>query len=414
MIKRLLSHKRFLAIGIIVAVIIGAAGYGLALYFKAPRVMTTVLNEGVLIDYLSETGLVEANNSSRIASLVNGQVVDIAVSVGDQVDIGDDLLEISATQVDLQIKALEAQLQRVEASYNDLINPASETLESARLRVQNIENQVELAQEQLEKNQVLFAEGIISEDTLKSVENNYQSAQNQLDIARNELQLLERGGSKSQRQQYLAQMDEINYNIKQLESSRDNYLVKAPLSGTITSLPINEGDTVLAGMEIISIMDLSELLISTEVLASKAGAINPGAQLRVVDDDSEVVLELNVNKIYPTAHLIISDLGIQQKRVRLEAELPNSFMELKVGYEVDVEIVTRKKDQAVYLPKEAVYTVNGQDYVMLADGWRAREVAVETGWKTVDDVEILSGVELNQEVIVPPPEELGVGGLIRR
>lgn len=414
MIKKLLEHKRLIIIGSIAIVVLSALGYGAMLYMQAPTVETVEVQEGRLTDYISETGLIEARNTSRILAQVNGQIENIAVSVGNFVKKGDLLLEVSSAQVDLQIKALEAQLRRVRASYNDLINPASETLQSAELRVATLESQLALVLDQYQKSLQLYDEGAISEDALNTTEYNYTIAKNELTIAQNELQLLQRGGSENLRQQYLSQIEEINYNIEQLYSTRGNYQVHAPIEGTVTAMMVNEGDTIIASMEILKVADLSELYISSDILASKAQFITEGAVAGVMDmEDGSTIDSLSVTKVYPTAHLKISDLGIEQKRVRIEIDLPHS-LSLRAGYEVDIEVVIREKDEAIFVPEEAVYTINGQDYVLIIDGWRAKELPVETGWKTVDDVEIVSGLAVGQEVIFAPPENLRDGGIVKK
>jgi len=68
----------------------------------------------------------------------------------------------------------------------------------------------------------------------------------------------------------------------------------------------------------------------------------------------------------------------------------------------------------LFIPDEAIYTLQGQKYCMVVDGNKSKEVAIETGWEVVDYTEILSGLELNDTIITTNLSDISDGGFIKK
>jgi multidrug efflux pump subunit AcrA (membrane-fusion protein) len=84
-------------------------------------------------------------------------------------------------------------------------------------------------------------------------------------------------------------------------------------------------------------------------------------------------------------------------RIRLE----NASSDLQLGALVQVTIVLDEKENALWLPPDAIRTFQNRSFVVVQTGASQRQVNIETGIEGQDRVEILGGLEQGQVVVAP-------------
>jgi HlyD family secretion protein len=87
----------------------------------------------------------------------------------------------------------------------------------------------------------------------------------------------------------------------------------------------------------------------------------------------------------------------------------NDLLKFKLGMNGDAEIVISEKHEVLLIPANAVVDDSDKSYVWIVENGRARKRIIEVGESSINDVEILSGLEENQSVIVRPPSEIEEG-----
>ncbi|MFA6983327.1 MAG: HlyD family efflux transporter periplasmic adaptor subunit, partial [Sedimentibacter sp.] len=208
---------------------------------------------------------------------------------------------------------------------------------------------------------------------------------------------LVKGVSSNVKKQYEAQIDEVMIQIKILQKNIEQASVKAEFDGVITELNVHQGSMTQAGVPTVEIQDDSNLGIYVEVLAEDAMEVTKGMNFNVMDDD-EVINELVISRVYPKAQAKISDLGVEQKRVRIEADLDDT--DYKLGSEVDVEIVLQEKNNVLLVDKDTVYEKEHKKYVTVISGNNEVETEITTGLEDDKNAEVLSGLNENDVVLV--------------
>ncbi|HHZ03235.1 MAG TPA: HlyD family efflux transporter periplasmic adaptor subunit [Tissierellia bacterium] len=182
-----------------------------------------------------------------------------------------------------------------------------------------------------------------------------------------------------------------------LEKSREQSSVKAEFDGVVTELNFHQGSMTQPGVPVVEIQDEDNLGIYVEVLAEDAKEIVKGMAFNLVKN-GDIIKELSVDRIYPKAQSKVSDLGVEQKRVRIEADLDST--DYKLGTEVDVEIVLQNKENVLLVDKDALYEKNGKKYVVVVNGNDQEEREVITGIDDGNYVEIISGLNEGDIVLV--------------
>ena len=237
----------------------------------------------------------------------------------------------------------------------------------------------------------------ISQVEYDEAKNNVVVLENQLQEANNNYSLLIQGVSSNVKKQYEAQIDEVMIQIKILEKNIEQSSIKAEFDGIITELNVHQGSMTQTGVPVVEIQDDSNLGIYVEVLAEDAMEVLKGMTFNIMEDD-EVKTGLSISRIYPKAQAKISDLGVEQKRVRIEADLDDTTY--KLGSEVDVEIVLQEKSGVLLVDKDAVYEKEHKKYVTVINGKNQSETEITAGLEDDNNVEVLSGLKENDVVLI--------------
>ena len=91
----------------------------------------------------------------------------------------------------------------------------------------------------------------------------------------------------------------------------------------------------------------------------------------------------------------------------VEAEVPNQQGQLRPGSFANAEIVPQAQEKAVVVPASALVTFAGVDKVLVVKDGKSLEKRVTTGRRDGDRVEIVSGLDAGEQVIVDPGNLVG-------
>lgn len=407
------KNIKIISIAIVVLIVV------FALFFKMNTGSVTIaeiheVGRGEISEYVEETGTVKSRGQRIIYSNAMGEVKNINVDEGNAVKQGDILAQIDSEKTDLEIKALEAQIQGLKATYKEVIKPVEKSrIAKAEANAQTMKVNVDEAKRNLENSKKLYQDGAISLDAYRVAQNNLVIQENSLAIAENELKLLKKGVSGNIKNQYEAQIAGLIYQKEILEKSKEELIIKAPANGIITEVFIKEGAYARPGMVILEIGDIKELYARVDVLASEVGNIEEGGLVIIYSDDLGIdELKGKVEKIYPKAFSKISDLGIEQKRVKIDVSIPED-LNLKIGYDVDAKFRLWSKSDTLIVPDNTVFDIENNKFVFVVEDNKAVLRKVEIGLEGEDFIEVKSGLKEGDKVIISPDEDIEEGVTIK-
>jgi len=95
------------------------------------------------------------------------------------------------------------------------------------------------------------------------------------------------------------------------------------------------------------------------------------------------------------------------RTLMLEAEIPNPQSQLRPGSFANAEIVVQPQDKAIVVPASAIVTFAGVDKVLVVQDGKSVEKRVNTGRRERNRIEIVSGLERGEQVIVDPGNLVG-------
>ena len=390
-----MKKKKYLIIAGVMIIIFVIAS--LVLGGQTEQLETSQVKLGSIKKTVEETGTVFSKRVNTFYSDMSQRVDILNVSVGDKVKKGDVIL-VYENNYDLEIERANKQIEAITASYNESVKGADfQEISNLKLNISTIETNLGFARSNLEKVETLYENNAVSQVEYDEAKNNVAVLENQLQEANNNYSLMIQGVSSNVKKQYEAQIDEVVIQKQILEKNMEQSSIRAEFDGVITELNVHQGSMTQAGVPVVEIQDDLSLGIYVEVLAEDAMEVVKGMTFNVIDDD-EIIKEISISRIYPKAQAKISDLGVEQKRVRIEADLDD--ISYKLGSEVDVEIVLQEKNNVLLVDKDAVYEKENIKYVTVVSGKNEIETEITTGLEDDSNVEILSGLSENDVVLI--------------
>ncbi|WP_312642877.1 HlyD family efflux transporter periplasmic adaptor subunit [Hydrogenoanaerobacterium sp.] len=442
------KYKFILAAGLLVVCVIAGAFYLL----QPKLVETQAVTYGALSESITEQGKLSPERSITINAGITGTVGKLEFNAGRDIEGGETLFEIDATtakkQMEDQIKSLKLQ-QAAIYSGNDT------TQAEIKLRAEQLRQQLTAAKQQYDR---LFGSGESAEALLGVAKSNYTLARrnyqdfkdyygddgftsgdseldtqlytlrNQMNIARQNLIIAASENSESTRAYYNnliasceaqlaalgkndsyakssanAAAQQLQITIDDLQEKLELGTVTAPHGGVIWRILVNEGDFVAENQPVASLYLEEGMLIEVPLLVQDALALRVGdtAQCRFADGTA---IAATVRFVSPVAEDVVSTIGLTENRC--VAELIPSEMPANTGagHQVDVTFSFVAAENALSVLAGSIVPYEAGSAVYVVRGRKAVLVPVETGVQRGGRVEILSGLEEGDEVILNPYE----------
>jgi membrane fusion protein, copper/silver efflux system len=173
------------------------------------------------------------------------------------------------------------------------------------------------------------------------------------------------------------------------------FTLTAPISGVIAELGVREGTTVMPGMTLFRLVDLSTVWVNAEVPEAQASWVTPGAQVEArVQAYPGRVFEGRIGALLP-------EVSQTTRTVRTRIEVDNPEALLKPGMYATIAFRQGVKPESVLVPSEAVIRTGGRDVVIVALGdGRFRAADVELGFESGGQSEIRKGLQAGDKIVL--------------
>lgn len=187
----------------------------------------------------------------------------------------------------------------------------------------------------------------------------------------------------------------------------DGSILKSPVPGTITSFSIASGDSVQSSETVAHITEYRTLqtTISVDELDITKVQVGQAAEITASAFKDET-FEGKVTKVATEG---TSSNGVSTFDITVQITDPKS---LKIGMSTEASISIESKEDALYVPVEAVYSSKGEKYVLVSTTSNdltqsTKKVSVKTGISNDTYVEVTSGLAEGDSVQIPRVQSSG-------
>ena len=339
--------------------------------------------QGAFVDALSLRGQVLPKTTIYLDTTTGGQVEQRLVEQGEFVEKGQPLVRLSNTNLQLDVMGREAQVtEQLNFLRNTQMNMATSRL-NLRRDLLEIELQISHLQRRSKQSSMLVNKGLLAKDSLAEIGDNlsYYQARKALNIERQEQE-------NSIRKVQVKQLEEsalmLEKNLLFARNNLDNLLFKAPVSGYLSELNVEIGESKERGAR------LGQIDIPNEY---KLVILLDEFYLNQVHRDLVVKVELETGPIMAKVSKI--DSRVNQSQFQIEVDLPTNVSNIKRGQSIDIKLMLGgNKEQALLLKRGAFFASSGGNwaYVLTAEGNKAIRRNINLGKKNKDYFEIVSGL----------------------
>lgn len=321
------------------------------------------------------SGMLESENQYQVFAAVTGIVDKVFVDEGTLVEVGTPILSLSS-----EAQKLSSENAKLTADFN-AFSLNSGKIDEARSLVNLIQSQVASDAAMLARQRNLWAQNIGSKVELEQRQLALAQSKNNLTSAKEKLRDLERQLELTSKQ------SQNSLSISQ--KNAEDFVVKSRIKGKIYKINVVKGEIVNPQIAVAIIGDQKKYLLKMQIDEYDIGAVQVGMPVVVVlNSYKDSVFDAVVTKINPI-------MNIQNKNFTIEAEFVRapSLLYPNISFEANV-IINTKKD-ALLIPRN--YLLN--DSIVLNKAGKRK--IVKTGLKDFQMVEILSGIDAKEELVIP-------------
>ena len=189
------------------------------------------------------------------------------------------------------------------------------------------------------------------------------------------------------------------------------------MDGIVLKREVSNERVLAAGQLVMEIGSLSEPEVEADILSQDVLAVREGNPVDVYTlTQNRLPIRATVKRIYPGGFTKVSSLGVEQQRVKVVIQFergdadPRTSQQLGTDYRVRVRIYTASQDDAVAIPRNAIFQgETGQWQAFVVRRGKAVRTTLEVGIMNDEEVEILSGVSADERVVLAPDMSLNGG-----
>ena len=381
-----------------------------------PKFKVSKVSQGPISVQISATGIVEPNFKVEVKSKASGEVLSFPKHEGDRVKKGTLLLQLDKSDEKRNVdkaksdlssstaksKKAETALLLQKTKYKTDIKTAESEVQKAIFNLKESEDklkrQIELfdqkvvSQESLETSQTLYE---VNQQKLIQAESQLQQAKDSIhDIAmkENEIELV---NTEVQRAEIA--LDEVEERLEETE-------IFAPITGIIIEKLVEVGQIIASGISnvnggtaLATIADMSRLFIIADIDETDIGSVKIGHAVTITADAFPDKKFKGVVKRIAPQGLVENSITIFKVKIEV---LGKGRKILKPMMSANIEIVTDHVENTMLTSRAGIREGENEKFVMVLKNDKPEKAIVKTGIRNPIQVEIISGLNPDDEVIL--------------
>lgn len=354
---------------------------------KQPQYQTTAAEKGILISSVSASGTISQGSSVNIATSATGVVSNVYVKNGDTVSIGDKIADVT-----LDVNSQQKQ----QAAWSSYLS-ANNSLSSQQAKINSLQSAL------FKANQAFINDkGIANPSDQQKADPKY--IQENADWLQAEADYKNQAGVIAQNQ---VAVSSAWLSYVQLSST-----ISAPYSGIVSGLTLTPGLSITSSSGTSAsgsngtttnasstlgtiILEQGKLQANVNLTEIDVVSVKTGQKVTLTLDAFSDKTFTGVVSAVNTGGTVSSNVTTYPATITFDTAVNNIYPNMGVN----AKIITSIKSNVILVPSAAVQTTNGQSMVRLMRNGQATQVSVEIGNSNDTQTEIISGVNVGDEVI---------------
>ncbi|NQV14258.1 HlyD family efflux transporter periplasmic adaptor subunit, partial [bacterium] len=336
-------------IGLIIGAYVWAFGNRLnVLNVQAESIIMCEVEEGPFSEYVTFPAIIIPFRTIYLDAYISGRVDSVHGEVGDMLQVGDKIITLSNPNVIMDIMQREAEIFE-QSNYLRNTQVAMEQ-KRTNLQSQMLETDFRLTNltDNYHRKSELFNKGMIAEAEFKSVKYEYEylMKKRELILVEHTQDSIYRAGQIRSLEHGLERMEQ---NLGFFKRNIDQLIIRAPVSGVLTSFDAEIGEQISSGRKLGQIDDLSGYKMRIQADEHWLNRIQAGMHGSTFVSNEKA--SLLITKVYPE---------VINRVFTFEMAFVDSIpQDLRQGQSLYVEIIFDRVDHALMIRKGNFYAETG-------------------------------------------------------
>ena len=329
---------------------------------------TVAAEKGSIVDKALAVGRIDPKMEISVKSKIGGIVKRAYVEIGQHVNAGDPLFDIAPDPTPIEFAEAKRQVEIYQVAFDN-------------------------ANREFQRTKTLRDKQLISHQEYDSKLAIYDEAELRLKLAGEKLSLISSGQTTIADRQ----MDNI---------------IKAPISGTVLSRLVEEGDPVVpltsyqAGTELMTLARMDNLVFKGNVDEIDVGKLYEGMPCEIeIGAIPNEKIEGVLKRISPKAH---KEEGSTLFEVEIIIKDAGDLV-LRAGYSANADVIITKKEEILLIPERLITIEDSTSSVEIQDTLGVITTRViTTGLSDGINIEVVEGIAEGELLVERPPKEITI------
>ena len=354
-------------------------------------VKVATAEKGEIAAQVVAVGTIWPREKADVGAKVSAQIRKMALLKNKVVRAGEIIAVLESRDLQAQRAEAVAALNQARAEERSLVTGTipktnaedQKALNDARAKVNN-------ARRLYERRRTLYQQGGISQKDLEAAQLDLTTAEDELRLQEQTVALRGRSLNPNDRALAAAKTAEAQQHLATLDAQLSYATIRAPLTGIVTDQYQYEGEFAAAGGKLVTIADVSAVIVKAPFSDTAAAQLKSGDAATVVPTDT------SAEEMKGQITLLSRSSDPTNRTVEVWVTLANGAGKLRANGAAQVTIMANSKDDAIVVPASAV-TLEASNAdegtVMIVDKQNvAHEKKVTVGVRSGDKIEIVEGI----------------------
>jgi RND family efflux transporter MFP subunit len=348
---------------------------------------------------VSAVGTIFPRDKAEVAAKVSAQIKQMALLKNKLVKAGEVIAVLESRDLVAQRNEAVAALREAQASERSVVTGSipqtnaqdEKALHDARAKVAN-------TRATYARRQALYERGGISKKDLEASQLEVTTAEDELRLQEQTVTLRTKSLNPNDRALAQARTAQAQQHLATVDAQLSYATIRAPITGVVTDQFQYQGEFAAAGAKLVTISDISQVIVKAPFSDTVTANLNVGDSATVLPTDQAA------EQMTGQVSLVSRASDPTNRTVEVWVTLGNGAGTLRANGAAQITIAAQTKTDAVVVPAAAVTlesTNADEGTVMVVDaGNVAHETKVTVGIRTPEFVEIVSGLQPGETVVI--------------
>ena len=355
--------------------------------------------KGDIATEVSAIGTIWPREKADVGAKISAQIKRMALLKNKLVKAGEVIAVLESRDLQAQRAEAVAALNEVVANERSVTSgtiPQTNAQDAKALR--DARAKAATARATYERRLVLYEQGGISKKDLEAAQLDLTTAESELHFAEETITLRTKSLNPNDRALAAARTAQAQQRLATLDAQLSYATIRSPITGIVIDQFQYEGEFAAAGGKLVTIADISEVIVKAPFSDTVAAALKVGDPATVLPTDT------STEEMKGRISLLSRSSDPTSRTVEVWVTLANGAAHLRANGAAQITVFANSKNDAIVVPASAVTleASNAKEGTVLVVGADslAHETKVTVGIRTKDKMEITSGLTGGETVVI--------------